>query len=113
MPPPARRLRLSDDPKTPRIARQRAPPRLLAGAVERIVALNPPTIKGEAPDVGRDRVQNRLLAAAAAAAVRLAGANVPRMTSKAATPSTNRGAVKPLSNAGAGSSKYMSLTMRR
>ena len=113
MPPPARRLRLGDNPEAAGIATQRAALGLLAGAVEGVVALDPPAVEGELADGRRGRGQNRLLAAAAAAAVRPAGASVPKMISSAATPSTRRGAVKPLSKAGAGSSKYMILTTRR
>ena len=106
--PPARRLFLSDDPEPAGVAAERPATRLLAGAVERVMTLDAPTVEREPPDA-----QNRLLAAAAAAATRLAGASVPRITSSEAAPSTRRGALTPLSKAGAGSSKYMILTMRR
>lgn len=113
VPPPARRLLLGDDPKAACVSGESAALGLFARAVDGVVALDPPAVEGELADVRRGRVQNRLLAAAAAAAVRPAGANVPRMIKSAAAPSTRRGVVRPLSKAGAGSSKYMILMTRR
>ena len=119
MPAAPRRLLVGENPQAAGIAREGAPPRLLAGAVERVVALDAPALRREASRDGRaasidQDAQNSDLAAAKAALVSGAGASASKITSAAASASTMRVAA-PLARRTrlAGSSKYMILTMRR
>src|SRR5208337_2787709 len=110
-PAPPGALLFGDDPKTPGIAGEGAAAGLIVSRVDRAEADDPPA--GPHAVGFRRRAQNSVCAAAIAASVSSEGANTNAMISRAATPSTPRATRSGRSNALAGSSKYMSFTMRR
>ena len=100
-----------DDPQTPRIAGESATARLIAGRIDRVEMDDAPGRRRAERRLAR--AQNRDCAAAIAALVSGDGANTKIMISSAETASTLRATTPGRSNALAGSSKYISLTMRR
>ena len=109
-PAPPGALLIGDDPETSGIAGERAPARLLVGRVRsRRGGRRATRERRSAPAAS----QNRVCAAAIAALVSGEGANTNTMISSAAIASTPRATTPGRSNALAGSSKYISLTMRR
>ena len=100
-----------DDPQTPRIAGKSATARLIAGRIDRVEMDDAPGRRRAERRLAR--AQNRDCAAAIAALVSGDGANTKMMISSAETASTLRATTPGRSNALAGSSKYISLTMRR
>ena len=109
-PAPPGALLLGDDPQAAGIAGERPPPRLLVG---RVRSSEPDDAPGGQALQPSGRAQNSDFAAAIAASVSGEGANMNRTISSAATPSTIRATGPVRSNGLAGSSKYISLTMRK
>jgi len=104
-----RALTVGYDPKAARIAGKRAAARFVVGRVDRVQT-------DDAPGLPRSRgfgVQKSDCAAAMAASVSPDGANTKTMMRAVATASTLRATTSGRSKGFAGSSKYMSLTMRR
>src|SRR5271165_368153 len=96
------------DPEAARVARERAAARLLVGGVDRVEPSEPPAGRR-----GLLRAQNSVCAAAIAASVSSQGAKTNTMISSAAIACTARATNPWRSNALAGSSKYINLTIRR
>ncbi len=107
----ARDLFFSDDPHAVGVAGQRAATRLLVGRIDGAQSNDAPALM-RAVQRG-DGGQKSDCAAAIAALVIGDGANTNRMIASAETASTMRATAPGRSNAGAGSSKYMSFTILR
>ena len=100
-----------DDPQPAGIAGDGAAARLGVGGVDRVQTVDPPTERRGPPRGGN--AQNSVCAAAMAALVKSEGARTKAMMRTAASASTLRATTPGWSNATAGSSKYISLTIRR
>ena len=100
-----------DDPQPAGIARDGAAARLGIGRVDRVETVDPPSERRGSPRGGN--AQNSVCAAAMAALVKSEGARTKAMMRTAAKASTLRATTPGRSNATAGSSKYISLTIRR
>ena len=107
--PSARSLFLSDDPQSVGAAGQRAAARLLVGRIDGAQTNDAPAYAVQPGGGG----QKSDCAAAIAAFVIGDGANTNKMIASAETASTMRATGLGRSNAGAGSSKYISLTILR
>ena len=107
----ARGLFVRDDPQPVGVARQRAATRLLVGRIDHAESNDAPGGMRVVQPQGRGQKSD--CAAAIAALVIGEGANTNRMIASAETASTMRATGLGRSNAGAGSSKYISLTILR
>ena len=109
--PSARSLFLSDDPQPVGVTGQRAAARLLVGRIDGAESNDAPaSMRAVQPGGGGQKSD---CAAAIAAFVIGDGANTNRRIASAETASTMRATGLGRSNAGAGSSKYISLTILR
>ena len=107
----SRRLFFGDDPQAIGVAGQRAAARLLVGRIDGAQSNDAPvSMRAVQPGGGGQKSD---CAAAIAALVIGEGANTNRMIASAETASTMRATALGRSNAGAGSSKYISLTILR
>src|ERR1700677_4358594 len=107
--PSACGLFVRDDPQPVGVANQRAAARLLVGRIDGAETNDAPaSVRAVQPGGGGQKSD---CAAAIAAFVIGDGANTNRMIASAETASTMRATGPERSNAGAGSSKYMSLTI--
>ena len=107
----ARGLFVRDDPQSVGVAGQRAAARLLVGRIDGAETNDAPaSMRAVQPGGGGQKSD---CAAAIAAFVIGDGANTNRMIASAETARTMRATGLGRSNAGAGSSKYMSLTILR
>ncbi len=101
-------LLVGDDPQASRVARMSAAARLLVGGIDRAKSNDAPALLRA---LQRGGGQKSDCAAAIAALVIGEGANTNRMIISAETASTMRETAPGRSNAAAGSSKYISLTI--
>ena len=107
----ARGLFVGDDPQAVGVAGQRAAARLLVGRIDGAESNDAPaSMRAVQPGSGGQKSD---CAAAIAALVIGEGANTNRMIMSAESASTMRATGPGRSNAGAGSSKYISLTILR
>ena len=106
-----RGLLVGDDPQPAGLAGERPAARFLVGRIDRAVSNDAPASKRRVQTGGGDQKSD--CAAAIAALVIGEGRNTNRMITSAESASTIRATGPGWSNAAAGSSKYMSFTIRR